>query len=165
MRCSVKSICLSLVVLSGVLVPLNASLAGGNFIRKIEPPAFDKLIQGTTRPLIVAMMASWCAPCIRELPTLNALYERYRGRGLGIVGVSLDFGGPAAMQPFIDSLKVRFPVYWLGEAGARFYNITGIPLLWIVKNGEIREKILGSRPQSFLEKKIVDLIGEGRQAP
>jgi hypothetical protein len=65
------------------------------------------------------------------------------------------------MQPLIDSLRVSFPVYWLGEAGARSYNITGIPLLWIVKNGEVREKILGSRSESFLEKKIVELIGRG----
>ncbi len=111
------------------------------------------------------MMASWCGPCIRELPTLDKLYRRYRNRDLDIIGVSLDFEGPAAMQPIVDSLDVRFPVYWMDEAGVRTYNISGIPLLWVVKNGQVREKILGSRSESFLEKKILQLIGAKQPAP
>ena len=162
---SVKFVLLHLTVLFCLALTATASRAESNLIQKIDPAAFDRLIKNAARPMIVAMMASWCAPCIRELPTLNALYRRYGGRGVDIVGVSLDFGGPGAMQPLIDRLKVTFPVYWLGEAGARSYNITGIPLLWIVKNGEVREKILGSRPKSFLEKKIVELIGKKKPAP
>ncbi len=152
-------------VLCGLVLAAAAATAGGNTIRRIDPPRFDALVKNSRRPLIVAMMASWCGPCIRELPTLDKLYRRYRNRGLDIIGVSLDFEGPAAMQPIVDSLGVRFPVYWMGEAGVRTYNISGIPLLWIVKNGQVREKILGGRSESFLEKKILPLIGVKQQAP
>jgi len=162
--CGVSLLWLSLAVMAGVLLR-PAPAPAGNAIRSIEPPAFDALLKNAQRPLIVVMMASWCGPCIQELPTLERLYKRYRGRGLALIGVSLDFEGPGAMQPLIDSLGVSFPVYWLGEAGARTYRITGIPLLWIVKNGEIREKILGRRPESFLERKIRQLLGARKPAP
>ena len=162
-RCGAGLLWLSLAVMAGMLFR-PAPAPAGNTIRSIDPPAFDALVKNADRPLIVAMMASWCGPCIQELPTLERLYRRYRDRGLTIIGVSLDFEGPGAMQPLIDSLRVSFPVYWLGEAGARTYQISGIPLLWIVKNGEIREKILGRHPESFLEKKILQLLGARKPA-
>ncbi len=53
----------------------------------------------------------------------------------------------------------------MGEAGVRSYGVSGIPLLWIVKNGRVREKILGGRSESFLEKKILRLIGAEKPVP
>lgn len=158
MHRSIKILFVCLSVMLSITMLTVVSRAESNPIRKTDPAAFDQLIKNAPRPLIVAMMASWCAPCIKELPTLNLLYKRYRSQGLDMVGVSLDFGGTGAMQLIIDSYKVKFPVYWLGEAGARAYNINSIPLLWIVKKGVITEKILGNRPIFFLEKKINNLI-------
>ena len=110
------------------------------------------------RCLIVAM-AAWCKPCRKELPVLADLYTRYRDRGLEIVGISLDLEGPEALQPIIDKAKVNFPVYWVGEEAIETHDIYAIPMLFLVREGKVVEKIPGKRSKNYLEKKIKELIG------
>lgn len=124
-----------------------------NKIQKIDIDVLDQMVKGSDRTLLV-FMAAWCKPCIKELPDVNTLYEKYRDRGLKIVGISVDFDGPAAMQPIVDNLKVNFPVYWLGEEAIDVYNIRGIPYIIFVRNGEIVERLLGHRSKEYLDKKF-----------
>ena len=107
---------------------------------------------------VVSLMAAWCKPCIEELPRLNALHKKYRLEGLRIVGISLDYAGPEAMQPLVDKLKIEFPVYWLGEAGIEHYGITRIPLLLFVRDGRVVRRLLGVRDKAVLEKEIVAFL-------
>ena len=44
----------------------------------------------SNRITIIDFWASWCAPCMREMPNLVAIYDNYHGQGLGIIGISLD---------------------------------------------------------------------------
>ena len=130
----------------------SGAAAEPNTVQSIELEQLDqKLAVGHGRCAIV-FMAAWCMPCIEELPALNAIYEKYRTSGLHIVGLSLDYGGPQAMQPFIDHHKVRFPVYWVGEKAIKAYQIRGIPLILLVKDGEITERVTGKRSKKDLEK-------------
>jgi thiol-disulfide isomerase/thioredoxin len=99
-------------------------------------------------------MAAWCAPCIKELPDLNALYTKYSANGLKMVGVSVDFDGPSAMQPIVDRLKVDFPIFWLGEEALEAFGISGIPLLIFIKNGSEVEKVVGLHSKGFFAEKI-----------
>ena len=59
--------------------------------------------------VIVDFWATWCAPCKEEMPVLERLYQKYRGRGLVIVGVSVDEEG-GNVAPFIKKMKVSFPI-------------------------------------------------------
>ncbi len=130
----------------------GTAVAEPNIVQAIELEQLDqKLAAGHSRCAIV-VMAAWCMPCIEELPAINALYEKYSASGLHIVGLSLDYAGPQAMQPFIDHHKVRFPVYWVGEKAIKAYQIRGIPLILLVKNGEIAERITGKRSKKDLDK-------------
>ncbi len=99
-------------------------------------------------------MAAWCGPCIDELPSLNRLYNKYNGRGLKFIGISIDIEGPLAMQPIIDKLNVGFPVYWYGESALKKFSIFAIPMVYLVKNGQIVKKLPGRRSERDLEKKI-----------
>lgn len=51
------------------------------------------------QPLLVNLWATWCAPCIREMPTLDALADRHQGR-LKVLTVSQDFQGADVVRPF-----------------------------------------------------------------
>ena len=53
-------------------------------------------------PVLVNLWATWCAPCVKELPTLDALAARETGK-MAVVAISMDMGGDAQVQPFWKS--------------------------------------------------------------
>lgn len=58
------------------------------------------------KPLLVNLWATWCAPCVREMPTLDALAEREEGR-FHLIVVSQDIGGRRDVDPFFAKAKFR----------------------------------------------------------
>ncbi|MBC8039128.1 MAG: TlpA family protein disulfide reductase, partial [Opitutaceae bacterium] len=56
--------------------------------------------------VVVDFWATWCAPCRKEIPEYIALQEKYRERGLVILGFSLDEDGPAGVKQFGQMMKV-----------------------------------------------------------
>ena len=131
---------------------------GGVTIERVEEATLDKLIGDGESRLLINFMAAWCGPCIDELPTLSKLHRKYKNQGLKIIGISIDLGGPAAMQPIITELKIDFPVYWLGEKAISKFNLNAIPMLLIIRQGDIVERLYGKRTEKFLDKKIQELL-------
>lgn len=134
-----------------------------NLVVPIDVAGIEALLNTRDCPVMLVAMASWCAPCRAELPILQKMYEKYKDKGLRIIGISLDIGGPSAMQPLVDQMGLGFPVYWGGEAVTAKYSISAIPLTYVVKKGKIVEKILGQRSEDFIEGKIVSLLGECKE--
>jgi thiol-disulfide isomerase/thioredoxin len=59
-------------------------------------------------PVLVNLWATWCAPCVKELPTLDRLAQAHAADGqLGVIAVSQDIGPHASVAAFLDKLKVR----------------------------------------------------------
>jgi thiol-disulfide isomerase/thioredoxin len=132
--------------------------AGQNTVLSIDLEQLDQMLAAESRPMAIVFMAAWCMPCIEELPAVNELYEKYSDSGLHILGLSLDLGGPRAIQPFIDQHKVAFPVYWVGEEAIKAYQIRGIPLILLVKNGNISERIVGKRSKKSLDRRFAEFL-------
>jgi hypothetical protein len=84
--------------------------------------------------------------------------NRYKDKGLRIIGVSVDSDGPDAMQNIADKAKVNFPIYWAGEEAGDKYRIYAIPMLFLIKKGVITDKIAGQLPEAALERKINGLL-------
>jgi thiol-disulfide isomerase/thioredoxin len=58
-------------------------------------------------PVLVNLWATWCAPCVKELPTLNALAHKHDKDGaLGVIAVSQDMGPQGSVEAFLAKLKV-----------------------------------------------------------
>lgn len=127
-------------------------------IQKISESALDELIHTRNNKMAVTFMAAWCGPCIDELPVLNKLYQKYKSQGLKLIGISIDLEGPRAMQSIIDKLKVDFPVYWYGESAVQKFSIYAIPMIYLVKDGQIVEKLPGRRTGKELDKKIREFL-------
>jgi thiol-disulfide isomerase/thioredoxin len=127
-------------------------------IERLEEAALDNLLKDTNDRLVVGFMAAWCGPCIEELPILNNLYKKYKDQGIELIGISIDLGGPSAMQPIINTLKIDFPVYWYGEKAVNKFKLNAIPMLLFIKQGKIVERFPGKRSERFLNKKIRDFL-------
>jgi thiol-disulfide isomerase/thioredoxin len=130
----------------------------------VEPISLNKLkdlIASENSKYVIVVMAAWCGPCIKELPDLVKIDNSLGPRGLNMIGISIDTGGPAVMQPYVDKYNINFPVYWVGENAVDEFNIYGIPMIMLVKDGQIREKIIGKRSRRFLKKKIKAFLNSG----
>lgn len=67
------------------------------------------------KPLIVNFWATWCAPCLREMPLLSAFYDEHKDDGLQIVGIAID--QTAAVQRFLQSTPVSYPIAVASDRG------------------------------------------------
>jgi thiol-disulfide isomerase/thioredoxin len=148
-----KGLAAALLAMLLVCSPLSAA-AEKNIVGRMGETELETLMSRSEGPHLVVAMASWCTPCRKELPALNRLYEKYRGKGLKVVGISLDAEGPRAMQPIIDKLKIRFPVYWVGEGAMKKYDIFAVPTLFFIKDGKTAGRVVGKRSEKFLDQKI-----------
>lgn len=66
-------------------------------------------------PVVLNLWATWCPPCRREMPALQALHQRYADAGMQVVGVSVG-ERPAAVRAFLEETPVRYPL-WLDPPG------------------------------------------------
>ena len=146
----------ALLVLFFFSANLDASV--GVTVGKISESALDELINAKNNKIVVTFMAAWCGPCIDELPALNNLFKKYKNKGLKLIGISIDLEGPRAMQPIIDKLQVRFPVYWYGEAAVQKFSLFAIPMIFLVKDGQVIEKLPGRRSEKVLNKRIQEFL-------
>ena len=124
----------------------------------IEEAALDELLGADGNRLVVTFVAAWCPPCIDELPILNKLYHKYKGKGLKMIGITIDIEGPRAMQPVVDKLKIDFPIYAYGEKSVKKFKLNAIPMLFFIRDGVIVEKIFGRRPERELNKTFKEFL-------
>ncbi len=86
------------------------------------------------RVVLLNIWATWCAPCLEELPTLDALQAQLGGPGFAVIALSIDQGGLPVAQPFLKRIGInRLRAYAdsFGEATAR-YSATGVPLVLVI---------------------------------
>ncbi len=114
----------------------------------------DKLMKG--KVVIVDFWASWCEPCKIELPALNALHKKYKGKGLVVVGVNVDDDIKEA-KSFLKEHSVGFPLaYDKGKKMVNTLEISTMPTSFILSEGKIIKIHAGFRDGD--EKKIEDEI-------
>ena len=79
-----------------------------------------KIIRESREPLIVNFWASWCSPCVHEIPWFEKQVEEYRHKRTKLLLVSLDFPGdyPGNLQAFIKKNGYQSEVVWLSETDA-----------------------------------------------
>jgi len=84
-------------------------------------------------PVVLNFWASWCPPCRAEMPALEAAYQKYRARGLVVIGIdgATDTWGDS--RAFLDARGVTYPV-GRDEAGriAQTYHVAGLPTTFFI---------------------------------
>lgn len=90
--------------------------------------------------------ATWCGPCVEEMPSMQTLYEEFKQDGLEILAVNLQ-EAPATVQAFVDEFGYTYPVLLdrRGEVGMN-YSVRGIPSTYIVgRDGRLLGMKIGFR--------------------
>ncbi len=84
------------------------------------------------RVVVIDFWATWCPPCIFQIPILNEIHERYAGRGVEVLGISVDTAGADAVRGFAKEQGIAYPVLLGDESLARAYGAPGYPSLVVV---------------------------------
>lgn len=97
------------------------------------------------RLVVVNFWATWCAPCVTEMPSLERLHRALKDEGLVVLGVSVDEDEPA-LRRFAAERGVTFPILRDpgGRSAAAAYHTTGYPETFVVDDGGVlRESYVG----------------------
>lgn len=102
--------------------------------------------------------ASWCEPCKEEMPSMQRLYDKFKGQPFEMLAISLDKDGDNAIHQFMktNQLKLSFPILKdpQEKVSKKLYRITGVPESFIIApDGVILKHVIGSfvwdSPQIF----------------
>ena len=110
------------------------------------------------RPVLINIWATWCYPCRKEMPSMNALYKDYGAKGLAIVAIATDAGGKAVVAPFIQAYGLTFPVLLDPQnIVGRQLQVPGIPTSYLLdKWGRVIGLVVGEH--DWNSRKIRHLI-------
>jgi thiol-disulfide isomerase/thioredoxin len=115
------------------------------------------------RPLVVNFWATWCPPCVEEMPELSALHAELAPKGLGMVGIGVDSASKIA--DFAAKNPVSYPLVVAGMGGSelarRFGNQAGaLPFTVLVdRDGRIAHRLLGRVDIGRLKAMAASLAG------
>ena len=117
--------------------------------------------------VLVDFWATWCGPCIAEIPNVKEQYEAYHEKGFDVVGISLD-DSPEKVEKFLADKEIPWPTMFGGPAGeddlgwnqpmARYYGISGIPTAILVDQ---EGRVVSMRARGpALKEELQKLLGD-----
>ena len=155
---------IALVVVLSALIWTNRELFTPLDIGSQAPDYQARSLDGDTVALssfagevvVLNVWATWCRPCVIEMPALQRLHEELGDAGLRIVAVSVDapqgivgaFGEPGGdVRNFVEEHGLTFTVLHDPSAGIeRRYQVNGLPTTYVIdRDGRIRSKVMGAR--------------------
>ena len=97
--------------------------------------------------IVVNFWATWCVPCVKEMPSFENLYRRYRSQGLTLLAVSLDKGDSSKVQEFADKHKLSFTILLDTKGVAeKLYPSFSIPFTYVIdKQGRVVARVDGAK--------------------
>jgi len=116
--------------------------------------------------VLVNVWATWCPPCVDEMPSMEKLYQALKDENFEILAVSIDALGEKVVAPFMKKYNLSFPALIDPDGSIKtLYQTTGVPESFIInQEGVLVEKIIGPRNWSAPEvvRYFRDLIMQPR---
>jgi cytochrome c biogenesis protein CcmG/thiol:disulfide interchange protein DsbE len=153
-----------------VLLTLLLGLAGcysGTKPTRIGTAAPDFVVQDSDRKValhdykgqivVLNFWATWCGPCVQEMPSLIQMSKEVKSKGITVIGVSVDVDG-AAYEKFLQQHGVTFlTVRDPEQKSSALYGTTGWPETFIIdKQGVLRRKFVG--PVDWTDPQITQYL-------
>jgi thiol-disulfide isomerase/thioredoxin len=109
--------------------------------------------------VLIDFWATWCGPCVAEIPKMKAAYEKLNPKGFEIIGISLDEEKDALLA-LVRQKQMPWPQFFEDQKENRFakeFDISAIPAMWLVdKQGNL----VDMNAREGLEKKVEKLLAE-----
>jgi peroxiredoxin/YHS domain-containing protein len=136
-----------------------------------EAPAFDlkdlagepitnASLEGTV--VLLDFWATWCVPCKKSMPELQALHDKYAARGFRVVGISIDEGGASKVKKYVKSKKLTYPIAVDSEKSPAWeaFRVKAVPAAFLIdRAGRVVAQWTGSPAGGKeLETKIEELL-------
>ena len=121
-----------------------------------------KLADFEGQVVIVDFWATWCGPCLQEMPTWVDLQSRYASRGFSMIGISTD-NDTAAVRPFAEKNKLNFPVLLADNKVRRDYGgIRSIPTTFVIDMKKVVRYTFQGVPEdrAIFQQRIEELLAE-----
>jgi thiol-disulfide isomerase/thioredoxin len=132
---------------------------------------FDDAISGSSismtglrgKVVVIDFWATWCGPCVGEMPKMKELYAKYRDQGVEFIGVSLDQppqeGGLDSLKKFVKQNGIEWPQFYQGKFWegdfSRSWGVNSIPCVFVVNADG---KLYSVEARGRLEEMIPDLL-------
>lgn len=157
----------------------NNVVPGTSVVSKEEPNVTFKGLDGKSIPIaslkgkvvLLNFWATWCEPCVTEIPWLIEFQKKYGPSGFTVLGVAMDDEGKSAVVPFVEkkqfsvdgsSMTMNYPIA-LGDddLASKFGGIVGLPTSWLItRDGKVVKQIMGLANHDDLSKTIQSLLAE-----
>ncbi len=114
----------------------------------------------TGKTLLITFFATWCPPCMQEVPDLINLQNKYSSKGFSVVALSVDESGPKTVKKLVEKRSINYPVLMADRSTAKsFGGVVGIPTSFLVNSkGTVVKKYPGYVPHIVLENDIKKIM-------
>ncbi|MHC5541976.1 TlpA family protein disulfide reductase [Singulisphaera rosea] len=136
--------------------------------------SFTEAITGTKvsmeglkgKVVVLDFWATWCGPCVAEMPKMKELYAKYHDKGVEFIGVSLDqpkeMGGLDKLKNFVSKNEIPWPQYYQGNGWdsefSKSWGISGIPCVFLI---DAEGKLASVDARGKLEEMIPEYLKKG----
>ena len=120
--------------------------------------------------VVLDFWATWCGPCVGEMPHMKELYAEYKDKGVEFIGVSLDQpndeGGLDALKKFVEKNEITWPQYYQGNGWesefSSSWGINSIPAVFVVAPDG---NLFSIEARGKLDEMIPELLEKAKKKP
>ncbi len=114
-----------------------------------------KFSQYRGKVVLLNIWATWCPPCVKEIPDLNELHHAYKDKDVAILGVTVDAKVGDVTDALKSDLKIDYPVWFANEEFIKQFQVSSIPHTLIIdKNGKVVQQMTGMQSKTVFDEAL-----------
>lgn len=144
----------------GAAMPVDGTAQAPDFVVPDLKGDSLRLADFEGKTLLVNFWATWCGPCIAEIPDLIALQEELGEEQFAVIGLSMDLIEKDIVQEFVESMEITYPIgIDEGQVAEAFGGVYSLPTTFVIdKQGFIKQRTIGIFPTEAFKPHLISLI-------